>query len=57
VLREEFLIPLGISAYRLAKAIGMPESAISEILHARRGITATTALLLARFSAPLRSFG
>jgi len=49
VLREEFLIPLGITAYRLAKALGIPESAISEILHARRGVTAATALLLAAF--------
>jgi len=49
VLREEFLIPLGITAYRLAKALGIPESAVSDILHARRGITAATALLLAAF--------
>jgi antitoxin HigA-1 len=49
VLREDFLIPLGITAYRLAKAIGVTESAVSDILNGRRGITAATALLLARF--------
>jgi addiction module HigA family antidote len=49
VLREDFLIPLGITAYRLSKAIGIPESALSDILNGRRGITAATALRLARF--------
>jgi antitoxin HigA-1 len=49
VLREEFLIPLGVTAYRLAKALGIPESALSEILHAKRGITVVMALLLSRF--------
>jgi antitoxin HigA-1 len=49
VLREDFLIPMGITAYRLAKAVGIPESAVSDILNGRRGITAATALLFARF--------
>jgi antitoxin HigA-1 len=49
VLQEEFLTPLGITAYRLAKALGIPESAVGEILHGKRGITAGTALRLARF--------
>jgi len=49
VLREEFLLPLGLTAYRLAKELGMTESAVGEILHGKRGITAATALRLARF--------
>lgn len=39
ILKEEFLKPLGISQYRLAKAIGKPESAISEIVNGRRSIS------------------
>lgn len=46
ILQEEFLQPLGISQYRLAKAIGKPQSAISDIVHGRRGITAEMAWLL-----------
>src|ERR671923_559976 len=49
VLREEFLIPLGISQYRLAKAIGVPEARISAICAGKRAITADTALRLSRF--------
>jgi antitoxin HigA-1 len=49
VLREEYLIPLGMSAYRLAKGIGMSEGAVSEILRGKRAITPATALRLARF--------
>jgi addiction module HigA family antidote len=49
VLREDFLLPLSLTAYRLAKAVGMSESAVREILHGKRGITAATALRLARF--------
>ena len=47
VLKEEFLLPLNISAYRLSKAIGIPQTRISEILKLKRRITADTAL---RFS-------
>lgn len=46
ILVEEFLQPLGISQYRLAKAIGKPQSAISDIVHGRRAITAEMAWLL-----------
>lgn len=46
VLVEEFLEPMGISQYRLAKAIGKPQSAISDIVHGRRAITAEMAWLL-----------
>jgi antitoxin HigA-1 len=48
VLREEFLEPLGMTAYRLSKEIGVPQTRISEILHGRRSITADTALRLAK---------
>jgi addiction module HigA family antidote len=49
VLREEFLIPLGISQYRLAKEIGVTEARISAICAGKRAITADTALRLAAF--------
>jgi addiction module HigA family antidote len=48
VLREEFLIPMGVSQYRLAKQIGVPAMRISEICAGKRGITADTALRMAR---------
>ena len=48
ILVEEFLEPLGISQYRLAKAIGKPQSAISDIVRGRRSITPEMALLLSR---------
>lgn len=48
ILLEEFLQPLGISQYRLAKAIGRPQSAISDIVHGRRAITPEMAWLLGR---------
>ena len=48
ILLEEFLEPLGISQYRLAKAIGRPQSAVSDIIHGRRAITAEMAWLLAQ---------
>jgi addiction module HigA family antidote len=49
VLEEEFLIPLHLSAYRLAKETKMPQTRISEILKRKRGISADTALRLAKF--------
>ena len=49
VLNEEFLLPLGISAYRLAKEIFIPQTRISEILKGNRRITADTALRISRF--------
>jgi addiction module HigA family antidote len=49
ILKEEFLIPLGISPYALAKALGVAQTRISEIIHGRRAITADTALRLARY--------
>jgi len=49
ILLEEFLKPLGISQYRLAKETNMPPRRINEIVHGKRAITANTALRLARF--------
>jgi len=49
VLMEEFLKPLGISQYRLAKDIKVSPRRINEIVHGKRSITADTALRLARF--------
>ena len=49
ILLEEFLEPMGISQYRLAKDISVPPPRINEIVHGRRGITADTALRLARY--------
>jgi addiction module HigA family antidote len=45
---EEFLIPLGISQYRLAKAIGVPPRRINEIVHGKRRITPETGLRMSR---------
>ena len=49
VLQEEFLKPLGISQYRLAKDISVPPRRINEIAQGKRAITADTALRLARY--------
>ena len=49
VLLEEFLRPLGLSQYRLAKDIGVPPRRINEIVHGKRAVTADTALRLARY--------
>ena len=49
ILCEEFLIPLGISTYKLAKEINIPASRIQDILHNRRKITVDTSLRLAKF--------
>lgn len=48
-LEQEFLLPLGITKYRLAKETGIPASRIGEIVAGRRGVTADTALRLARY--------
>jgi antitoxin HigA-1 len=49
LLIEEFLLPLGISQYRLAKEIGVPAQRIGEIVAGKRSITADTDLRLCRF--------
>jgi len=49
ILKGEFLEPMGISQYRLAKDISVPPRRINEIVHGKRSITADTALRLGRF--------
>lgn len=49
LLLEEFLIPMGVSQYRLAKEIGVPARRINEIVLGRRAVTADTDLRLCRF--------
>jgi addiction module HigA family antidote len=49
ILQEEFLIPLAITAYRLSKSIGIPQTRISEIIKGNRRITADTALRFSKF--------
>jgi antitoxin HigA-1 len=49
ILEEDFLKPLGLSQYRLAKDIGVPARRINEIVKGKRAITADTALRLGRF--------
>jgi addiction module HigA family antidote len=49
ILLEDFLKPMEITQYRLAKSIGVPQRRIGEIVSGKRSITADTALRLARF--------
>ena len=49
ILIEEFLKPMGLSQYRLAKDISVPPRRINEIVHGKRSISADTALRLGRF--------
>lgn len=49
ILLEEFMLPLGLSAYRLAQEIHVPVSRIQDILHDRRKVTADTSIRLAKF--------
>jgi addiction module HigA family antidote len=49
ILLEEFLVPLGVSAYKLSKDTGIPQSRISAIINGKRRITADTALCLAKY--------
>jgi len=49
VLKEEFLDPMGISAYRLAKDIGIPQTRVADIVHGRRRVTADTALRFGKY--------
>jgi addiction module HigA family antidote len=48
ILMREFLEPMGITQYRIAKAIDVPARRINEIIHGKRAITADTALRLSR---------
>lgn len=55
VLKEEFLVPMGISAYRLAADTGIPQTRVADVIHGRRRITADTALRLGKyFGVPAR---
>jgi addiction module HigA family antidote len=56
VLLHEFLEPMNISQHRLSVAIGVPPRRINEIVHEKRGITANTALRLARFFGTTEGF-
>ena len=49
VLREEFMKPMGLSSYAVAKALGCNPIAISQIIHKKRGVSAEMALRLARY--------
>ena len=49
ILREEFLLPMGVSQYRLAKEIGVSPRRINEIVHGKRAVSADTALRLSRY--------
>jgi len=49
ILLDEFLVPMGISQYRLAKDISVPPRRINEVVRGQRSITADTALRLARY--------
>jgi addiction module HigA family antidote len=49
VLVEDFLAPLGLTGATVAVAVGMPEGMVDEIVQGKRGVTAGTALRLARF--------
>lgn len=49
ILLEEYLTPLGLTQYRLARSLSVPPRRINEIVHGTRAVTADTALRLARF--------
>ncbi len=49
ILKEEFLVPMGISAYKLAKDLDIPQTRVSQILKGNRRITADTALRLSSY--------
>jgi antitoxin HigA-1 len=49
ILREDFLVPLGMSGSTLAKALNVPSARINDIIRERRSVTADTAMRLARY--------
>ena len=49
ILQEEFLIPMGISAYKLSKSIGVQQTRISLIIKGERGMTADTSMRLSKY--------
>lgn len=56
ILKEEFLAPLNLSTYELAKRLGVPAPRINDIVLQKRGITPETAVLLARFFSTTEQF-
>jgi addiction module HigA family antidote len=56
ILMKEFLEPMGITQYRLAKDINVPARRINEIVHGKRTITANTALRLSRYFGTTEQF-
>jgi len=56
ILREEFLRPLGISAYELAKRLHVPAPRVNDIVLERRGVSADTAVRLSRFFGTTEQF-
>ncbi len=56
ILREEFLKPMGMSAYALAKRLHVPAPRVNDVVLERRGITADTAVRLARFFGTTEQF-
>jgi len=49
ILQEEFLLPLGLSAYKLSKDVGIPQTRVSEIIKGNRRVTADTAIRLSKY--------
>ena len=49
VLKEEFLVPIGISVYRIAKETGLSQTRLGQIIRGERSITAETAIVIGRF--------
>lgn len=49
ILREDYLVPLGLSANALAKALNVPAPRVNEVVRERRGVSADTAMRLARY--------
>src|SRR5215207_7642966 len=56
VLMEDFLVPLGLTQYRLAQDLSVPPRRINEIVHGKRAVTADTALRLARYFGTTEQF-
>jgi antitoxin HigA-1 len=56
ILQEEFLVPMNISAYKLAKSIGVQQTRISQILKEKRSITADTAIRFSKFFGTTEEF-
>jgi len=49
ILREEFMVPMGLTSYRLAKELNLPAPRVNDLVREKRAVTADTALRLARY--------